>query len=56
MHSRQQNTFQSNSPFKIPCKSALSTPTPHLTPLYWVPFRPDDDELEFNDASTLLGH
>ena len=28
MHSRQQNTFQSDSPFAIPCKSALSTPHP----------------------------
>ena len=33
--------FQSDSPFTIPCKRALSTPTPHLTPLYWVPFKPD---------------
>ena len=41
MHSRQQNTFQSDSPFTIPCKRALSTPTPHLTLLYWAPFRPD---------------
>ena len=41
MHSRQQNTFQRDSPFTIPRKHALSTPTPHLTPLYWVSFRPD---------------
>ena len=28
MHSRQQNTCQSNSPFTIPRKRAFSTPTP----------------------------
>ena len=56
MHSRQQNTFQSDSPFTIPCKRALSTPTPHLTLLYWAPFRPDFQQMhcEFLKKNKVL--
>ena len=55
MHSRQQNTFQSDLPFTIPCKRALSTPTPHLTLLYWAPFRPDFQQMhcEFKKNKVL---
>ena len=41
MQNEHQNTFQSNLSLAKQEKIALSTPTPHFTSFYWVPFRPD---------------
>ena len=41
MHSKHENTFQTNLSLTKQLKFALSTPTPHFTSFYWVRFRPD---------------